>query len=224
MKAKIFLGLGTVFSCGILIAALSAADATPAPAVPVPTFSFVDSDDPAVADIAKFGSDAIQNIGGQLVSEVTRELAAKETSVAVSILHLKNLEIPKSKPGQPTITAVRRTSLLVRNRLNTPDAADQAALEKIQDQLENGDHVSKLLVQRVDHPNAPVEWRVYRPIAATQACLACHGDPSTFRPGVKEALDRLYPDDKATGDKEQTWRGFIRVSLAAPQAMPAATK
>jgi hypothetical protein len=224
MKAKIFVGLGSVFSCGILIAALSAADTTPAPAAPAPNYSFVESDDPAVADIAKFGSDAIQNIGGQLVSEVSRELATKETSVAVSVLHLKNLEIPKSKPGQPTITAVRRTSLLVRNHLNAPDAADQAALEKIQDQLDNGDHVSKLLVQRVDHPNAPVEWRVYRPIAATQACLACHGDPATFRPGVKEALDRLYPDDKATGYKEQTWRGFIRVSLTAALPAPAPAK
>ena len=223
MKSKIFAAAGSVFFCAILTAALPAADkAAPKPAGPPPNFSFVDTNDAAVADLTEFGSKTIEQVGGQLISEVARELATKETSLAVSVLHLKGLEMPKSAPGQPVVTAIKFTSVLVRNHLNAPDPADQAALDKIQVELDNDRPAPKLLLQKVDHPGAAPEWRVYRPIAATQACLACHGDPDNFRPGVKEALNRFYPEDKATGYSAHEWRGFIRVSLTA--AIPAASK
>ena len=216
MKSKIFVLAGSVLFHAILPAALSAADKAPASAAPS-GFSFVDSDGAAVAELTQFGSKTIEQIGALLISETARELATKETSLAVSVLHLKNLELPKPVAGKPTVTAIKYTSVLVRNHLNTPDAADQAALDLIQGQLDADKPAPKLLLQRVDHPGAAVEWRVYRPIAATQSCLACHGDPEKFRPGVKEALDRLYPEDKATGYSAHEWRGFIRVSLAEPK-------
>jgi hypothetical protein len=73
-------------------------------------------------------------------------------------------------------------------------------------------------VQKIAPPDQPVEWRVYRPIATTQSCLACHGDPANFKPGVKEVLDRLYPGDKAIDYSRQEYRGVLRVSLAMPEA------
>ena len=114
-------------------------------------YTFVDSADPSVAEIAQFGYKAIDRIGGQLVSEVTRELAAKEPRLAVSVMHLKQLELPKPVPGQPTITAIKRTSLLIRNPANTPDGADQAALNKIHKQLMADESVDKMLVQKIEH-------------------------------------------------------------------------
>jgi hypothetical protein len=71
-----------------------------------------------------------------------------------------------------------------------------------------------MLVQRVDRPGKPVEWRVYRPIATSKSCLVCHGDPTKFRPEVKAALDHLYPQDKAVDYQAQEFRGVLRVSLA----------
>jgi hypothetical protein len=212
MKVKLSTVFSAFFSCGILLAALPAADKAPEPAA----FSFVNNDDPAVAGVAEFGSKTIEQIGGMLISEVARELATKETSLAVSVLHLKGMELPKPVAGKPTVTAIKFTSVLVRNPLNAPDAADQAALDKIQGELDNDRPAPKLLVQKVEHPGAAPEWRVYRPIATSQSCLACHGDPEKFRPGVKEALDHFYPNDKATGYSAHEWRGFIRVSLADP--------
>jgi hypothetical protein len=213
MKSKIFASVGSVFFSAILLTALPAADKAPAPAAPS-SFSFVDSDGAAVAELAQAGSKAIEQIGALLISETARELATKETAAAVSILHLKNLELPKPVAGKPTVTAIKFTSVLVRNPLNAPDAADQAALDKIQGELDADRPAPKLLLQRVERTGAAPEWRVYRPIAATQSCLACHGDPEKFRPGVKEALDKFYPNDKATGYSAHEWRGFIRVSLA----------
>ncbi len=220
-----------LLSLGSLAVGLSAADPLPTSANPTKityidsetaatsprpdgaVYTFVDSAEPAVAEIAKFGFNIIERIGGMLVTEVTKELATKETSLAVSVMHLKGLELPKSVAGKPTITAIKRTSLMLRDPLNAPDGADVAAMNKIHSQLMADQSPDKMLVQRIDQPGKPVEWRVYRPIASSQSCLACHGDPSTFRPGVKEALDRYYPEDKAINYASQEWRGVLRVSI-----------
>jgi len=176
-------------------------------------FTFVDPTDPAVAEIEQAGYRAIDQVGTKLVNETTRELAAKDTQLAVAVLHLKNLEMPKTAPGAPKITAVKRTSLHIRNPANKPDGADQAALIKISDQLTDEGKAPKSLIQKIEQEGKPVEWRVYRPIAVSRSCLACHGDPSKFAPGVKEALDQQYPLDQATDYSAQSWRGVIRVNV-----------
>jgi hypothetical protein len=176
-------------------------------------YTFVDPADPAVKDIAQAGYRAIDQVGTKLVNETTRELASKDTQLVVAILHLKGMELPKTAPGAPKITAVKRTSLHIRNPANTPDGADHAALIKISDQLTDEGTAAKMLVQKIEQEGKPVEWRVYRPIAVSKSCLACHGDPSKFAPGVKEALDLQYPMDQATDYSAQSWRGVIRVNV-----------
>jgi hypothetical protein len=176
-------------------------------------YTFMDSADPAVSDFSRYGSKVIEDIGAMLVTETTRELATKETSQAVAILHLKNMALPKQVMGRPKVTAVKRTSLMLRDPRNAPDGAEIAALKKIRAQLIAGDTPDRVIVQKIEIPQKPVEWRVYRPIAASKSCLACHGDPAKFSPGVKEALDNLYPGDKAVDYAAQEWRGVIRVTL-----------
>ena len=195
-------------------------DATaPAPAAADgSTATFVAGGDAATTQIAQYGFKMIEQIGGMMIAEVNRELANREISEAVSLMHLKTQELPKPVAGKPAITAIKRTSLLIRDPRNAPDAADTAALNKIHAQLMADQLPDKMLVQKIEHAGQPVEWRVYRPIAASQSCLACHGDPKTFRPGVKAALDLLYPEDKALDYGAKEWRGIIRVSLTAPAA------
>lgn len=207
---------GVVLALGLMTAPVCAEEAAAKPAA---TYTFIDSADPAVAELAQAGFKAIEVIGGRLIQETTRELATKETRQAVAVLHLKDLELPKPVAGKPTVTAVKRTSLMLRDLRNAPDAADTAALQKIQEQMSDTGQPDKMYVQKIEQPGLPVEWRVYRPIATTKACLACHGDPSKFNPGVKEELDRLYPLDRALDYSAQQWRGVIRVTLA-----PAAQK
>ena len=181
-------------------------------------YTFMDSTATNVVGLANYGSRVIENVGKQLVDETTRELATKETRQAVSVLHLKGLELPKDVPGRPKVTAIKRTSLMLRDPRNAPDGADAAALKRIRDQLLAGDAPDKVIVQKIEMPGKPLEWRVYRPIAASKSCLACHGDPSKFSPGVKEALDSLFPDDKAVDYAAQEWRGVLRVTLVPPPA------
>ena len=176
-------------------------------------FTFVDSAEPSVAVLSRYGSKVIEDVGAMLVNETTKELATKETRLAVSELHLKGMELPKQVIGRPKVTAVKRTSLMLRDPHNAPDGADMAALKRIRAQLIAGDAPDKVIVQKIEIPGKPLEWRVYRPIAASKSCLACHGDPAKFSPGVKEALDHLYPEDKAVDYSAQDWRGVIRVTL-----------
>ena len=182
------------------------------------TAAFVIGGDDTANKIAQYGFKMIEQIGGLMIAEVNRELANREISEAVSLLHLKSMELPKPVAGRPTITAIKRTSLLIRDPRNAPDAADTAALNKIHSQLMADQLPDKMLVQKIERTGQPVEWRVYRPIGASQSCLACHGDPKTFRPGVKAALDLLYPEDKAVDYGAREWRGIIRVSMTAPAA------
>lgn len=180
-------------------------------------FSFVDPADPAVADLAKSGERLIDRVGGSLMVETDRVIATVGLEGAVQELHLKNLNPPKPVDGKPRVTEIRRTSLRIRNPRNTPDDADRAALEAIRSDLANGTQPPKLLLQKVERPGAPVEYRVYRPISVAPNCLLCHGPTDSLQPGVRNALERYYPEDKAADYGAWDWRGVIRLSYELPE-------
>lgn len=179
---------------------------------------FVDVNDPAVAGIRRLGERTIDQVGTTLVLEVRRVLASATPAMAIGMLHLKDYKLPAVAPGKTAVIALRRTSLRVRNPANTPDAADRAALDLIKEQLEQGDPVAKVLVQRVVRPAQPPEWRVYRPLGAMKQCLECHGSTADLAAGVNDALKIFYPHDTAVDYKENDWRGVIRVSIVEPVA------
>lgn len=187
--------------------------------VPQLNFTWVDPADPAVAAIRQAGEGTIQFVGNKLIYEVNQVLAAKGAEAAIDELHLKSLPLPATAPGRPQISAVKRTSLRVRNLVNAPDSADLAALLTIEQDLMDGNSPPKLLVQHVAASGLmPEEWRVYRPISVLSACVVCHGPVDSLLPSVKAKLTRLYPEDKALGYATYDWRGVIRVSIVASAA------
>jgi hypothetical protein len=194
---------------------LSAALLADEPA-PEMKYAFLDPADPAVAELASSGERLIDRIGGSLMVETQRVIATAGLEAAVSQLHLKALNPPKPVEGKPSVTAIKRTSLRVRDPRNAPDKADLAALEIIRDDLNRGAQPAKLLVQKVEQPGAPAEFRVYRPISVAPNCLSCHGRTENLQPGVAAALERYYPEDRAHGYEAYDWRGVIRISYALP--------
>lgn len=197
-------------ACGFVASSTAWAAASESP------HAFVDPDDPAVAEIRKLGERTIDQAGAVMINEVRRVLTATTPALAVGKLHLKEHKLPAALPGKPAVTELRRTSLRIRNPANSPDAADLAALNLIQGQLERGDDVAKVLVQRVTLPGQPPEWRVYRPLATLKQCMECHGAETALAPGVADALREFYPADKAVDYKPGEWRGFIRVTITEP--------
>lgn len=187
-----------------------------------PSFTWIDPADPAAAAFRQTGEQLINRIGNLLIFEVERSIAEKGLVKSLDVVHLKNLALPKPEPGQPRVTAIKRTSLALRNPANQPDASDRAALEKFDLALREGEEIPRVLIQRLETANAPAEWRVYRPITTMPQCLKCHGPLESLLPEIRELLTRQYPEDKATGYTAYQWRGVIRVSLTAAEPVAAA--
>lgn len=194
-----------------------------APALPVSAqttqpvelkFTWVDPADPAIASIRRTGDYAILYATNKFMFEVNNVLSSKGAEEGIGIVHLKGVEMPRALRGQPVVTAIKLTSLKLRDSANAPDNADEAALESIRADLLRGRRPPNVLVQHVEAgAGEPEEWRFYRPIGTTSACLQCHGASKSLSPGVKEKLHRLFPDDKALDYSERDWRGVIRVSV-----------
>ena len=182
------------------------------------THAFVDPADPAVQEVRRLGEWTLDRAGVLLQSEVRRVLADSTPAMAIGMLHLKDYKLPATTPGKPAVVELRRTSLLVRNPANAPDAADRAVLDLIKEQREQGEPVAKVLVQKVTRPGAPAEWRVYRPLGVIKQCLACHGSAEALAPGVQDALRIFYPQDHAVDYQEGDWRGLMRVTIVGPAA------
>lgn len=197
-----------------MMTATSRAAAEPA----VLSHSFIDPADPAVSEIRRLGEWSLDRAGVQMQTEVRRVLADTAPAMAIGVMHMKDYKLPATAPGKPAVTGLRRTSLQVRNPANAPDAADRAVLELIKEQLNQGDPVSKILVQQITRPGQSAEWRVYRPLVVIKQCLVCHGETATLAPGVQDALKVFYPRDTAVDYHDGDWRGLMRVTIVVPAA------
>ncbi|MBI2518098.1 MAG: DUF3365 domain-containing protein [Opitutae bacterium] len=214
MKARLT-PLAAVIAGGVFTALASAAEA---PAAPSMKFSWVENPDATQVGIRTLGERTIDRIGSALIMEVERVLTTQGLDTAVEELHLKNLKLPRPVDGKPRVVAMKRTSLRIRNPDNAPDAADMAALKLVAESLGGDEPPPKVLFQKVETPDAPVEWRVYRPIAVTEHCLLCHGKGDSLQPSVQSAVARHFPEDQAVNYSAYDWRGLIRVSITEPMS------
>ena len=105
---------------------------------------------------------------------------------------------------------VRRVSLRIRNPANAPDDHERRVLE------EWAKGKAEVRSEVVAGEGGP-ELRWMRPVHVNSLCLACHGAPDEIDPGVKEALARRYPGDRATGFRDGDLRGAISVRVPIPR-------
>lgn len=180
---------------------------------PAPKFFWLEASSPDYAMVRAIGERTIVTYVQAMFGQVKQVLTSTDPSFAIGAMHLKDYKLPKSAPGQPFATLIKRTSLQLRSIMNSPDDADRAALELVDARLRLGDEVPKVLVQQVTRTDGGKEWRVYRPIVTAQECLNCHGPVDSLAPGVRSALHQFYPEDKAVNLGKGEWRGLVRVSL-----------
>jgi hypothetical protein len=178
----------------------------------------VDPAAPEVAALRQAGEAATAAVAGRLIIELTAALANGGPEQAVEVCHVRAQPLTReTPPGYPQVTAVKRTSLRLRNPANTPDAAEQAALEHVAALIAGGKPAPALLVQKVETNGTPApEWRVYRSVFIQPACLACHGSSEAQSPALRALLRERYPQDAATGYAAGDWRGFLRVTVHQP--------
>jgi hypothetical protein len=95
--------------------------------------------------------------------------------------------------------AIGRTSFKVRNPKNTPPG-----------------WATKLVTDRTEKPTYLAhngKLACLLPIRLQQQCIVCHGAVEAIPPPVKEALDKHYPDDQATGFQDGDLRGWFWVEV-----------
>ncbi len=98
---------------------------------------------------------------------------------------------------------VGRTSHKLRNQANAPEGSLETWL-KFHQQTPAPD---------MTHAEITDDGKVLyaEPLFVAPLCLTCHGENVPAE--VKQELDRLYPEDQATGFKENDFRGLIWIKM-----------
>ena len=120
----------------------------------------------------------------------------------------KDAPMISSRIGQELGVVIRRTSLQVRNPLNAPDPAEKKLLETLASSHQAGGTLPSGVTAFPSNPR-----RFYKTITMEQACLKCHGDPTTMSELVRKRIADAYPGDRAIGYKEGDFRGIISVTV-----------
>jgi len=143
-----------------------------------------------------------------LMTELQTAIKANGVAAAIQVCQSVAQPITDSvTAGDPNIK-IARTALRYRNPANAPDETSAAILEDWTRSVETDGPAPAPIVTREGRSVI-----VHHPIVLQEAaCLMCHGDPDTFAPEVTQALQKLYPDDVATGFEIGDLRGAFRVA------------
>lgn len=107
---------------------------------------------------------------------------------------------------------VGRTALRVRNPNNAPDDFERRVLEDFAAKLAAGADPATLEHSETVTLSGANTLRYMKAIPmAAEPCAACHG--TDVKPDVKAEIDKLYPQDQATGFKPGELRGAFTISM-----------
>ncbi len=110
---------------------------------------------------------------------------------------------------------IARTSLKVRNPNNKADCWEQTVLLQFEDRKQAGEAINMLTFSEEINRDDSQELRMMKAIPTGEVCLKCHG--SNIAEPVQATLDKLYPDDQATGFSLGDIRGAFTIRKATQQ-------
>jgi hypothetical protein len=163
------------------------------------------SADENLAPIKQEGVKYIKMLGGALKKEVKAKMQEDPTgSLAMGFCSSKAKEITEDiNTKLPDYASVRRTALKIRNKSNTPDTTDIKIMELYKKAIE-AKTFKPTDIKIIEEKDA---YRIYKPLVAKAMCLKCHGENISGE--IKAVIEKVYPEDKATGYKEGDLRGVI---------------
>ncbi len=181
----------------------------PEPAAPAPA-----SEADAVPEIPQEALERAQAASLELASELKAKLLSEiqahgpVEAIKVCSEVAQETAAAHSRDG----LSVRRVSLKARNPDDLPDPYEAAQLERLASLLQRGD-LPPYVAEVVGEGEAR-ELRYLEPLTIHAVCLSCHGDPTSFDPGVRRVLEQRYPDDRAVGYLTGDLRGAVSVRVA----------
>lgn len=157
----------------------------------------------AKPDPAKAGPEIIAEASTKLIAALTEAIAKDGAAAAIGVCSERAPEIA-AEVGLAHGVTLRRASEKPRNPNNAATDAEKILLAAFAADLENGKKPEPGVVTNSDGAvvfQAPI-------IIPSALCLQCHGDTKIdVAPGTLTAIQKLYPDDKATGYKIGDLRG-----------------
>ena len=154
---------------------------------------------------------AAKALGGRLKGEVMKSMKAKGPVGTIDFCSRRAPEIAR-EVSQQTGWEVGRTSLKYRNPANRPDDWERQVLESFEARKAAGEPVKTLEHGEVVELDGRKYYRYMKAIPTGKPCLNCHG--AEVKPGVEQALKRLYPEDRARGFKLGDIRGAFTLRKA----------
>lgn len=151
---------------------------------------------------------AIQSFASSLQTELMTAMQQGGPTEAINVCQQRAPAIAAEIAAE-TGWAVGRTSLGFRNPGNAPDEWERNVLEGFDNAVARGEPASALSHHEVIENDSGKHFRFMRAIPTAGLCLTCHG--SELPNEVTFALERLYPDDRATGYSEGQVRGAFSI-------------
>ena len=137
--------------------------------------------------------------------------AAMKSEGPIKAISVCNVQAPKlaKKISTEKGMEVSRTSLKVRNELNAPDPWELSVLEQFEHRKAEGEAVKTLEYSEETQHNGNRVFRYMKAIPADDVCLMCHG--KKIKPDLSAEINKLYPNDQATGFSKGDIRGAFSV-------------
>lgn len=104
---------------------------------------------------------------------------------------------------------IGRTSLKPRNPNNAPDAWEASVLSHFEDGKAHGQDPNQMEYYEIVEEEGRDYFRYMKAIPTKSLCLTCHGQ--SIAPAVSAKIERLYPEDQATGFEVGDIRGAFTI-------------
>jgi len=151
---------------------------------------------------------AVKALGAELKATLQSTMKTEGPIKAISVC---NVQAPKlaQKVSTEKGMEVGRTSLKIRNELNAPDSWELSVLEQFEQRKTQGEALKTIEYSEITHHNGNKVFRYMKAIPTDDVCLICHG--KQIAQGLSAQLNKLYPNDQATGFSTGDIRGAFTV-------------
>ncbi len=161
--------------------------------------------EPHAAESRVVVKEFMQNLKGELQTA----MKAGGPVNAIAVCNERAPEIAQALSTQKG-WEIGRTSLKLRNPDNAPDAWEEKVLEQFETRKVGGEDPKTLEHYEMVKTEDGQFFRYMKAIPTGGVCLACHGE--SIAAPVREKLQSLYPEDKATDYKSGDIRGAFTIT------------
>ncbi|NIW80003.1 MAG: DUF3365 domain-containing protein [Calditrichae bacterium] len=163
--------------------------------------------------IQKIGEGAATQLIETLKQELMQAIQEKNISGAIEVCNKKAQELTEAIANESNnVLTIKRTTRKYRNPQNAPDELEMQALTYFEERIQTGGEMPSAHFQKFEQ-NGNWGYRYYRPLKVGGLCLNCHGQEQNMAADVLTHLEKLYPEDKATGYAAGDFRGLVSVTV-----------